>query len=270
MPDPAVTETVISADGTVIAVDRCGTGPAVVLVHGAFTDRTHPTLVEVAAALAPWFTVFNYDRRGRGASGDSPDYAVERELEDIDAVIEAAGGAAMVFGGSSGSALALRAAARSPQVITRLAVWEPPYHVSGDAPHLPLDFAGQLAALVECGRRAAAVELFMVQAAEVPREAVAAMRGDPSWAATEALAHTLAYEAHVMGPDNPLPAALLSAVGQPTLVLYGDSSPAWMTKAALAVADAVPHAVIRRLERQTHNVAADALVPELLEFLARA
>jgi pimeloyl-ACP methyl ester carboxylesterase len=270
VPDPAVTETVISADGTVIAVDRCGTGPAVLLVHGAFTDRTHPTLVEVAAALAPWFTVFNYDRRGRGASGDTPDYAVERELEDIDAVIAVAGGSAMVFGGSSGSALALQAAARSPQAITRLAVWEPPFHVSDDAPQLPADFADQLAALVERGRRADAVELFFIEAAGVPREAIAAMRADPSWAATEALAHTLAYEARVMGPDNALPGALLSAVGQPSLVLYGGSSPAWMTKAALAVADAVPHAVSRRLEGQTHNVAADALVPELLEFLARA
>ncbi|GAA4071494.1 alpha/beta fold hydrolase [Nonomuraea soli] len=255
---------VVSADGTPIAFDRYGSGPAVVLVHGAFTDTSHPVLRGVAAALSPWFTVVNYDRRGRGGSGDAPAYAVERELEDLAAVIAEAGGSAMVFGGSSGAALALRAAAaRLP--VAKLALWEPPYHVDATAPRLPYDFAERLEALVRGGERADAVERFMVEAAEVPAEAVAGMRGHESWREMEALAHTLAYEAHVMGPGNELPAATLAAVGGPALVLNGADSPGWMRNAGLAVAGAL-HAPYRLLDGQTHAVSAQALAPELLEF----
>lgn len=254
-----------SADGTDIAFDRCGTGPAVVLVHGAFTDRTHPTLAGVATALAPWFTVVNYDRRGRGGSGNTQPYAAHREIEDLSAVVRAAGGTAMVFGGSSGAGLALSAAARD-QAITKVAVWEPPYHVDPTAPHLPDDFADRLAALVANGQRADAAELFMTSAAQVPAAAVAGMRRDPSWSAVESVAHTLAYEAAVMGPGNTLPVRTLAAIRQPTLVLNGDQSPAWLGNAGMAVAVAVPGAVRRVLEGQSHNVSPDALIPELLEF----
>jgi pimeloyl-ACP methyl ester carboxylesterase len=264
-------------------------------VHGAFTGRGHPTLTGVATALAPWFTVFDYDRRGRGDSGDTAPYAMEREIEDLAAVMAAAGGAAMVFGGSSGGALALEAAARLPEV-TKLVVWEPPYHVTPDAPDLPGDsvdvpdlpggsadapgppggspyapgppggFGARLARLVREGRRGAAVELFMVAAAQVPAELVADMRASPSWADLEALAHTLAYEAAVMGPGSVLPAQRLAAIDRPVLVLNGELSPAWMGAAGRAVAAALPRAAHRVLEGQAHGVAAEALVPELLEF----
>lgn len=152
--------------------------------------------------------------------------------------------------------------------MTRLALWEPPYHVDDSAPPLPDDFAARLEALVRAGRRGEAVERFMVEAAEAPPEAVAAMRAQPSWAQVEALAHTLAYEAAVLGPGNALPAGRLAAVRQPTLVLNGEDSPGWMSNAGLAVAAAVPGAVRRVLEGQAHNVAPQALVPELLEFFA--
>jgi pimeloyl-ACP methyl ester carboxylesterase len=304
-----VTGTAISADGTPIVFDRRGSGPAVVLVHGAFTGRGHPTLTGVATALAPWFTVFDYDRRGRGDSGDTMPYAMEREIEDLAAVMAAAGGAAMVFGGSSGGALALEAAARLPEV-TKLAVWEPPYHVTPDAPDLPhvtpdapdlpgdsVDvpdlpggspyafsppggsadaygppggFGARLARLVREGRRGAAVELFMVAAAQVPAELVADMRASPSWAELEALAHTLAYEAAVMGPGSALPTQRLAAVDRPALVLNGELSPAWMGAAGQAVAAALPRAAHRVLEGQAHGVTAEALVPELLEFFVTA
>jgi pimeloyl-ACP methyl ester carboxylesterase len=264
-----VTGTVASADATTIVFDRSGSGPAIILVHGAFTDRTHSTLSQVAAALAPWFTVFNYDRRGRGGSGDTQPYAVQREIEDLAALIQVAGGSAMVFGGSSGAGLALQAAARNP-AISKLAVWEPPYHVDPDAPELPYDFAAQLDNLVKQGRRAKAVELFMVKAAEVPAEAVAAMRAQPSWSGAEAVAHTLAYEAAVMGPGNELPAEVLTGIAQPTLVLTGENSPAWMTNAGKAVSEAVPAGSHRVLEAQAHNVAPQAIVPELLEFFTAA
>jgi pimeloyl-ACP methyl ester carboxylesterase len=256
---------VSSADGTTIAFDRSGTGPAIILVHGAFTGRAHSILSDVAAALAPWFTVFNYDRRGRGDSGDTQLYAVEREVEDLSALLEEAGGSAMVFGGSSGAGLALEAAARNP-AISKLAVWEPPYHVDESAPELSPDFAARLDALVKEGRRGDAVELFMVQAAEAPVEAVAAMRLQPSWSDAEAAAHTLAYEAAVMGPGNALPAHRLAAITQPTLVLTGGNSPAWMTSAGRAVAGTVQGAVHRVLDGQMHNVSPEALAPELLEF----
>ncbi|MGI5292607.1 alpha/beta fold hydrolase [Nonomuraea polychroma] len=257
----------ISADGTPIVFDTCGSGPAVILVAGAMMERAHPTLAGVAAALAPWFTVCSYDRRGRGDSGDTAPYAVEREIEDLAAVMAAAGGPAMVFGGSSGAALALEAALRLPG-IAKLALWEPPYHVDDSAPTLPGDFAAQLAALVEAGRRAEVVERFLVEAAEVPAEAVAAMRGQPFWAQAEAVAHTLAYEAAVLGPGNALPAGRIAAIRRPALVLNGEDSPGWMRNAGAAVAAAVPGAAHRVLEDQTHDVAVEALVPELLEFFA--
>lgn len=258
---------VTSADGTPIVFDRSGTGPVIVLVHGAFTTRAHPILSDVAAALATWFTVINYDRRGRGDSGDTSPYAVERELEDLTALLETADEPAMLFGGSSGAGLVLRAASRN-RAISKLAVWEPPYHVDDSAPALPPDFAARLDALVAMGRRGAAVELFMTQAAQASPEAVAAMRLQPSWPQTEAVAHTLAYEAAVMGPGNALPVDQLAAIAQPALVLTGGHSPAWLTSAGRAVAQAIPSAAHRVLDGQTHSVCPRALVPELLEFFA--
>jgi pimeloyl-ACP methyl ester carboxylesterase len=256
---------VTSADGTSIVFDRSGVGPVIILVHGAFTGRAHPILSNVAAALAPWFTVVNYDRRGRGDSGDTQPYAVERELEDLTALLEIAGGSAMVFGGSSGAGLALQAAPQN-RAISKLAVWEPPYHVDYSAPRLSHDFAARLDALVRTGRRAAAVELFMMEAAEASVEAVAAMRLQPTWPQAEAVAHTLAYEAAVMGPGNALPAGRLAGITQPTLVLTGGNSPAWIINAGKAVARTIPAAAHRVLESQMHNVSPEALAPELLEF----
>ena len=260
------TDTVTSADGTVIVFDQSGGGPAVVLVQGALLGRADPVMSGIAAGLSPWFTVFSYDRRGRGDSGDTRPYAVQRETEDLAALIAAAGGSAAVFGGSSGAGLAARAAARNP-AITRLALWEPPYHVGGTAPRLPDDFAAQLDGLVSAGRRAEAVELFLVRAAEASPEDVAGMRGQPFWPAMERSAQSLAYEAFVMGPDNALPASRPPGITQPTLVLNGGASPAWMRRAGEAVAGAIPGAVHRVLEGQVHYVAPGAIVPELLEFL---
>ncbi|HEY7068632.1 MAG TPA: alpha/beta hydrolase [Acidimicrobiales bacterium] len=265
---PAVEHlTVRSADGTRIAVDRSGHGPAVVLVHGAFTDRSFPTLVDVAAHLSPWFTVHNYDRRGRGGSGDTLPYAVEREVEDLAAVIDAAGGSAHVFGGSSGAGLAIEAAARLPaSSVATLALWEPPYHVDATAPALPDDFGDQLDRLVASGRPGDAVARFLVEAAEVPSAGVAALRAGPGWPAAVALAPTLAYEAAVMGPGNRLPTSRLAAITEPTLVLTGGRSPSWMASAGAAVAAAIPDAVHRVLPDQAHDVSGPALGAELLEF----
>jgi pimeloyl-ACP methyl ester carboxylesterase len=260
------TGTAISGDGTVLVFDRSGAGPAVVLVQGSLMNRADPVMSAIAAGLSRWFTVFSYDRRGHGDSGDTPPYAVERETEDLAAIVAAASGSAAVFGGSSGAALALRAAAGN-RTITRLALWEPPYHVGDGAPTLPHDFAAQLDRLVKEGRRADALERYLVEAAAVSPEAVARMRGQPFWPAMAAAAPSLVYDAVVMGPDNALPADLLARITQPTLVLNGGASPDWMGSAGRAVAEAIPAAVHRVLDGQAHNAAPEVLVPEVLEFL---
>ncbi|GGS74955.1 alpha/beta hydrolase [Planobispora rosea] len=247
---------VTSADGTGIAYDRTGAGPALILVQGAFSTRTDPIMAGIAAALESRFTVINYDRRGRGDSGDTAPYAVQREIEDLRSLIDAAGGKAMVFGGSSGGALALEAAAAGAP-ISKLAVFEPPY--VADSVISPIPTYEELSALVEQGRRGEAVEVFLTRGAEMPAEAVAGMKAQPFWAGIEAVAHTLAYEAAVVGP-GPVPAHRLAAISVPTLVLAGSGSSPRMQTAAQAVADAVPGARVHRLEGQAHG----QLDPEVL------
>ncbi|MFI0404505.1 alpha/beta fold hydrolase [Actinomadura sp. 3N508] len=236
-----------SADGTPIAYDRAGAGPAVVLVQGAFSSRNDPIMTGIAAALASKYTVYNYDRRGRGDSGDTAPYAVRREIEDLTALIEAAGGTAMVFGGSSGGALALEAAAAGAP-ITKLAVFEPPYVT---APGQTLPSADELSALAEQGRRGDAIELFLTKGAEMPPEAVEGMKAQPFWAHLEGVAHTLAYEAAVVG-SGPLPDRL-STVRVPALVLAGSASSDRMRDAAQAVTGQMPDARLEWLEGQAHG-----------------
>jgi hypothetical protein len=252
-----------SSDGTTIAFERSGDGPPVILVCGGSTDRT--ANAPLSELLAEHFTVFNYDRRGRGDSGDTAPYAVEREIEDIDAVIAVAGGSASVYGTSSGAALALEAAA-SGLAITKLALWEPSYIVEG-RPRPPADTARIYAELVAAGRRGDAVEYFMAKVVGIPPELVAEARKAPWWPAQEALAHTLAYDATIMG-DYSLPAERVASVMVATLVIDGGASFPWIRKTAQAIADIIPHAQRRTLEGQTHNVAAEAITPVLVEFFA--
>jgi alpha-beta hydrolase superfamily lysophospholipase len=252
-----------SSDGTTIAFDLLGDGPPVILVCGGSTDRT--ANAPLSELLAEHFTVFNYDRRGRGDSGDTAPYAVEREFEDIDAVITAAGGSASVYGTSSGAALALEAAA-SGLAITKLALWEPPYIVEC-RPRPPVDTARIYTELVAAGRRGDAVEYFMANVVGLPPGFVAEARKAPWWPAQEALAHTLAYDATIMG-DYSLPAERAASVMVPTLVIDGGASSPWISKSAQAIADVIPETQRRTLEGQTHNVAAEAIAPVLVEFFA--
>jgi alpha-beta hydrolase superfamily lysophospholipase len=255
-------EQVTSRDGTPIAFDRMGDGPPVVLVCGGSVDRM--SNAGVAALLAPHFTVYNYDRRGRGDSGDTPPYAIEREVEDLGAVINAAGGSAGVYGTSSGAALVLEAAARGLP-ITKLALWEPPFVPEGSRARPPADTAKTFTELVAAGRRGDAVEYFMTEVVGLPAEFAAQARQSPWWPAQEALAHTLAYDATIMG-DYSLPAARAAAVTAPTLVLDGGASFDWMGETAQALADALPKGRRRTLEGQQHNVAPEAIAPALVEF----
>ncbi|GGS64767.1 alpha/beta hydrolase [Planobispora rosea] len=276
-------QTVTSADGTAIAFEAVGGGRPVILVGGAFNDRS--TVSGLAAALAPDFTAIAYDRRGRGDSGDNSGassgvssdssgggiagYAVEREVEDIAALIKHVGGSAAVFGHSSGAILAIEAA-RTGLPIDALAVYEPPYVVDDSRGRPGADLAERLQALIGQGRRDDAVELFLTEAVDVPAEAVAGMRNDQVWSWFTGLAHTLPYDVAICGPGNVLPADRLASITVPTLAIDGGLSPRWALAATRAVADAVPGARHLTLEGQDHGVLhrPDALRPVLLDFLA--
>jgi pimeloyl-ACP methyl ester carboxylesterase len=255
--------TVVSADGTKIAFDQAGEGPPLILMVGAFNDRSTGALL--AEALASRLTVVNYDRRGRGASGDTQPYAVEREVEDLDALIREVGGSAQVFGYSSGANLALEGAARGLN-ITKLALYEAAFIIGNDVPRPPKDMAAQLAALVSSDRRGDAVELFQMKLVGIPEQVVAQMRHAPFRPALEATAHTLVYEASIVG-DLTLPVMRLRSIKAPTLAIYGGASPAFMANAARAIADAIPNGQARALDGQSHDIVPAALAPVLLEFL---
>ena len=252
-----------SKDGTPIAYDQMGQGPAVILVCGGSVDRS--SNAPLAEQLAHDFTVYNYDRRGRGDSGDKPPYAIQREIEDIEAMIDAAGGSAFLYGISSGAVLALDAARALPTKVKKLAIYEPPYIIEGTRPKPPADTARIYTEFVESGRRGDAAEYFMAKVVGMPPEFVAQARSSPWWPAQEALAHTLAYDATIMG-DYSLPTEHAASVTTPTLVIAGGASWDWMRATAQALADSLPAGQYRTLEGQRHDVAADALAPVLEEF----
>ena len=254
--------TVISKGGTPIAFDQSGQGPALILVVGAFNDRS--TGQPLAALLSEHFTVFNYDRRGRGMSGDTVPYAIEREIEDIEALITEAGGSACVFGYSSGAILALMAAARG-LTITQLALYDPPFLVDAQSSQRFKDLVGQLAELIASGRRGEAVELFQRSAVGIPAEVITQLQQAPFWPALEDIAHTLVYEATLLG-DMPKLSERMASIPISTLVMSGGENQVRMLHAAQAVADALPTASYRSLSGQTHDIIPEALAPVLVEF----
>jgi pimeloyl-ACP methyl ester carboxylesterase len=263
-------ETVRSKDGTRIAFDRVGDGPPVVLVGGAFSYRAFRKMVELANLLAPRFTVLNYDRRGRGDSGNTFPYSVEREIEDLDALIAAAGGPACLWGWSSGAVLALRAAA-SGLPIAGVAVYDPPFMVEPGDHVPPPDFAERLQSLVDADRRAAAVRLYMTEGMGAPGFFVSLMRFTPFWSKLKATAPTLPYDWAVLGDTvegRPLRPEEWGSIENPTLVVAGEKSPAVLRQAAEALAEVLPNARVRLLEGQSHNVKMKALAPVLEEHFA--
>jgi pimeloyl-ACP methyl ester carboxylesterase len=264
-------ETVISADDTAIAVDRVGNGPAVVLVDGAMCYRGFGPMPALARRLATHCAVYHYDRRGRGDSGDSAQYSVDREMEDLDAVIALAGGSVMVFGASSGAVLALEAAARL-RGVTRLAIYEAPFIVDDTHPPLPANFNAELKALIADGRRGEAVRKFM-RLVGVPGLGIAVMSLLPLWRKMKAIAHTLPYDLSIVGPyqqGRPLPTGRWSAAAMPVLVMAGGKSPAYMQNGMRALAATLPRAVHRTLPGQTHMVKDAVVAPELLGFFGLA
>jgi pimeloyl-ACP methyl ester carboxylesterase len=246
---------VTSKDGTSIAFDQAGCGPAIILVVGAFNDRA--TGVPLARFLDRNFTVFNYDRRGRGESGDVAPYAIEREIEDLEALIAQAGGSAGVFGYSSGAILSLRAAAHG-LAISRLALYDPP-PTGAKAGHL----APHLTELIAAGRRGDAVELFQTEAVGIPAAVVAQMRHAPFRPALEKMAHTLVYESTIL---QALPTGLIASVRAPTLVIDGEKSPEVLRHASQSLAEALPTGRYRTLEGQSHDIVPAVVAPVLEEF----
>ena len=263
-------EKIYSKDRTVIAFDRRGAGPALILVGGAFQYRaTDQGTALLAELLASQFSVYHYDRRGRGDSGDTLPYAVEREIEDIAALIDAAGGTALLFGMSSGAVLALDAANTLGSKVSKLAVYEPPFVVDAASPALTTDFTAQLESLLAAGRQGDAVELFMTAAIGMPAEQVASMRRAPFWKSLDAVAPTLAYDNAIMAgvaAGQPLPTDRWPGVTIPTLVVNGGASPADIYNGADALAALLPNAQRRILADQTHAVDPNVLAPVLLKF----
>jgi pimeloyl-ACP methyl ester carboxylesterase len=255
---------VISKDGTAIACDQSGEGPPIILVVGAFNDRS--TGAPLAAQLSEPFTVFNDDRRGRGASGDTAPYAIEREIEDLAALITEAGGSSSVFGYSSGAVLTLKAAA-SGLALSRLALYEPPFLLDDEFPKLAQEISVRLTELLSSGRRGDAVELYQTEMVGIPAEIVAQLRQAPFRPALENSAHTLVYEATILG-DMSVLAQQLPSIMVPTLVISGGNSQARMRSAAQTLADALPNAQHRSLVGQTHDIVPAVLAPVLEEFFA--
>jgi pimeloyl-ACP methyl ester carboxylesterase len=265
---------VTSADGTSIGYDRTGSGPSLVLVDGAFCSRQFGPMPDLAPLLATNFTVYTYDRRGRGESGDTKPYAREREVEDVEALIDAAGGSAYVHGTSSGAVLALRAAAALPDKVKKLAIYEAPMVVDDSRPAPPADYLQQIDDMLARGRNGDTVAYFMTKMVGAPAFVPYIMRVLPAWKKLKAVAPTLPYDFAILGDSQTgkgIPAELSKAIGSieaPVWCGDGGKSPAWMRHAQDAVAALLSDSRRETLPGQTHQVKAAVIAPALTAFFA--
>jgi pimeloyl-ACP methyl ester carboxylesterase len=258
--------TITSSDGTKIAYDQQGDGPPLILVDGAMNSRSSGSKPQLVNLLTPHFSVYIYDRRGRGDSGDTQPYAVEREIEDIEALIAAAGGSANLYGISSGACLALDASAQLGDRVMRLAMYEAPYNDDPEAQRAWGVYINNLTEALATNRRGDAVALFMAYVG-VPAAQIDGMRHAPFWAGMEALAPTLAYDhTAILGADAAVPSERAARVAAPTLVMAGSASFPFMQETARALSSMIPHAELRILEGQRHDVDPEVLAPALVEF----
>ncbi|MFX3635238.1 MAG: alpha/beta fold hydrolase [Candidatus Pristimantibacillus sp.] len=261
--------TILSKDGTKIAYEIKGKGPVIILVPAALAEHSHSA--QFAEQLANHFTVYNYDRRRRGQSTDESPYAVEREIEDIEALINEAGGITCLFGSSSGAVLALEAANKLGDQVAKLFLYEPPFIINDSRTPVSVDYVQHLNQLIEEGRRSEAVEYFMSEAVGIPSEYLVHMKADPSWKAMESLSHTLAYDGMVMGATQsgkPLPTDSWK-VNVPTLIMTGENSESFLHDAARALADLLPLAEQHMIAGQDHAavmMAPDVLAKAIVEY----
>lgn len=258
-----------SADGTKIAYDRQGDGPALVLVDGALCTRWFGSKPELVPLLASHFTVYSYDRRGRGDSGDTQPYTVRREIDDLEVLIGEAGGTACLYGHSSGASLAMDAAAKlGAGKVGKLAMYEAPYNDDPEARRAWGQYISQLTEALDAHRPGDALALFM-RYTGMPADQVEGMRQAPFWPAMEAVAPTLAYDhTGILGNDAGIPSERAARVRVPTLVMYGAESFPFMAETARTLSQVIPQASLQALPGQTHEVAPAAIAPVLTEFLA--
>src|SRR5580698_612649 len=258
--------TLSSPDGTTIAYDQQGRGTALIVVDGALTVHSSGSGSELARLLAPHFTVYGFDRRGRGQSGDTSPYAVDREIDDIEALIDRDGGPVFLYGHSSGAPLAMRAAIRLGSKVSKIAMYEPPYNNDPGAQESWSQYLRQLREALAEGRRGDAVALFM-RFVGTPAERIDGMRRAPFWPGLEAVAPTLAYDhAAILGEPWSVPTGLAARVSVPALVMAGDASLPFMPDTARVLSQAIPQGQLRVLAGQTHEVEPAALAPVLVEF----
>jgi pimeloyl-ACP methyl ester carboxylesterase len=253
-------ETITSPDGTQIAYDTFGSGPGLILIAGAFTDRSY--YVPLATALSSSFTVISYDRRGRGDSTDTTPYAIEREVEDLQTLRDQTG-ASYAYANSSGVMVLLRAVAAGA-AFAKLAVMEPPFRVEG-APPPPDRYLERLREFIAAGNPGGAAELFMVEAVGQPQQMVDSFKGTPMWQSLEAMAHTLIYDALQLG-DSSVPVDLLASIPTETLALHSTSSPTWLQTAVEQTAQALPNARLAALPGEFHQIPPEVLTPVLEDF----
>jgi pimeloyl-ACP methyl ester carboxylesterase len=260
-------KTVTSKDGTRIAFDQSGEGPVVILVDGALQYRAFDQgMADLLNLLSKNFTVIHYDRRGRGDSTDTQPYSLEREIEDIESLIDEVGGSASLYGISSGAALAMEAAIALPDKVRKLAMYEAPFNQDPAARQAWNKYVKELGNLLDEGRKGDAVGLFMMLVGASPED-VQGVKQTPMWPLWESIGHTLAYD-HIaaLGEDAAIPSDRAARVRMPALVMNGSESFPFMHTTAVALAKAMPQGQHRILEGQTHEVASEAIAPVLTEF----
>ena len=260
--------TVTSKDGTQIAYEKKGQGPALILVDGALCYRGFGPMQGLSELLKPSFTVYTYDRRGRGESSNGKPYSLAREVEDLDALIQAAGGSAYVYGISSGACLVLETGIQLGKKVAKVALYEPPYNADSNAVQQWKEYRTNLNKAIAEGRRGDAVVLFM-KLVGTPDDAINGMKNAPMWPMFESVAPTLEYDAAAMGDDRTAPLQRAEKLTVPALVMDGGANLTmmpFMHQSASALAKAIPHAQQRTLEGQTHDVKAEVIAPVLVEF----
>jgi pimeloyl-ACP methyl ester carboxylesterase len=259
-------KTIESKDGTQIACDIFGTGPTAIIVDGALTTRSSGSKPELVRLLSQHLTVYSYDRRGRGDSGDNKAYSVDREIEDIEALIADAGGEACLYGHSSGAALAFEAALKLGGQVKKLAMYEAPYNDEPKAQKAWKAYLKELAPLLHAGRNGDAMALFM-KLVGMPSEQIEGMRHAPVWPVFEALGPSLAYDhIGVMGESASVPTARAATLAVPVLIMSGESSYPFMSETALSLSKAFPNGKLGTLPGQTHDVSPESLAAVLAAF----
>jgi len=253
-----------SKDGTTLAYDVTGSGPALVYITGAICYRDFKPIVDDSEKFGEEFAVYTYDRRGRGDSGDTPPYALEREIEDLEAIIDAAGGSAFLYGHSSGAVLALEAALRIPRKVSKVVLFDAPYvHDEKEKAKYAL-LRQKILSLLGKGKGASALRAFLIGIG-MPRIFAYLLPVMPGWQTMKALAPTLEYDL-LLTSDLP-PVGRAAEIKVPTQIIYGGKSPASIHSVAKQLAEAIPGSRLEELAGQNHMVAAQALLPLLSSFL---